>query len=310
MTDQTLSEELKAAAADFAQSGLRARLEGNSMVYLLHVATALELLSKAFLASLAGSLVAANDFDSLLHGSGHSTHARKPRSRMRTITMREALERVGQVVPAIQNLKGSLQLLTDVRNGVVHAGQVDQGSVDAVLVPFLRACDHLLAEMPAGDRQSMWGDLEEMVDARLSESLKAAELEVADDLASARLAFESRYGSMESSVRDAVLAGIEDSYNPEKYEEDLVECPACERQAMTRGSYDVEWEADWDYADGESYIAGAFPVVTYSPGLLECRVCGLELDGEEKLQAAGLSTSWQFEDVNPADFYEPPENDW
>lgn len=144
MDDRALPDELYEGAARFAQSGLRARLEGDSSVYLLHIATALELLAKAFLASLDGALVAAHDFDSLLHGSGHSRHARKPRARMRTITMREALDRVGQVMPAIENLKGSLQLLADVRNGVVHAGQLDEGSVDAVLVPFLRGCDHLL----------------------------------------------------------------------------------------------------------------------------------------------------------------------
>jgi hypothetical protein len=135
-------------------------------------------------------------------------------------------------------------------------------------------------------------------------------LAVAEYLAAARLLFEDRYGRLDAEVRSAVLAGIEDSYNPTKYDDDLVDCPACTGRAITHGSYDVTWEPDWDYADGESYIAGAYPVVTYAPGYLKCNVCGLELDGEDQLRAAGIADSWQLEDVDPADFYEADEEDW
>src|SRR5687767_6794457 len=81
-----LALELHKAAADFASSSLRAYLAGDRAVFLLHAATALEQLSKAFLASIHGSLVAGNDFDSLLHVCGHPARARSPRTRMRTIT--------------------------------------------------------------------------------------------------------------------------------------------------------------------------------------------------------------------------------
>ena len=57
--------ELRESAADFANSALRAYLAEDIAVFLLHAATALEQLSKAFLASIHGSLIAANDFDSL-----------------------------------------------------------------------------------------------------------------------------------------------------------------------------------------------------------------------------------------------------
>ncbi len=302
-------EQLLSGAAAFAQSGLRARLEGDSMVYLLHASTALELLAKAFLASLHGSLIAAPDFDSLLHGCGQSRHARTPPSRMRTITMADALKRVGQILPAIENLQPSLKLLADVRNGVVHAGRLEPGAEDAALVPFIKACDHLLLSVPGGDRARIWGELVSIVDARLSDSAKAAELVVADALASARLAFDTRYASLDDAVRDGVLSSIENSYDVTKYEEDVVDCPACGRRSLTHGSYEVDWEADWDVEGGEGYVAGVYPVVTYSPGYLYCRVCGLELDGEEQLSAAGVPTSWTLEDADAADFYEPDEDD-
>lgn len=301
---------LLSSAETFAQSALRARLDGDSMVYLLHASTALELLAKAYLASLSGSLIAAHDFDSLLHGCGHSRHARTHPSRMKTITMSEALRRVRQVEPAFKHHEPSLQLLADVRNGVVHAGFLEPGADEAGFVPFLRACDVLLNTIPGGDRSQMWGELVSTVDARLSESAREVELLVTDAIASARLAFEQRYGSMDPAVREGVLSGIESSYGVTKYEQFLVECPACGRQALTSGSHDVDWEADWDFADGEAYIAGGYPVVTYLPGYLHCRICELELDGYDQIEAADIPTSWTVEDADPADFYEPEDDDW
>src|SRR4051794_32538761 len=122
MPQPSLDEQLRSSATRFAQSALRAFLGEDATVFMLHAATALEQLAKAFLASMHGTLIAANDFDSLLHAAGHSSHARKPRSRMRTITGQDALDRAGRLIPALENLKPSLQLLLYVRNGVVHAG--------------------------------------------------------------------------------------------------------------------------------------------------------------------------------------------
>lgn len=221
--------ELRTSAADFAKSSLRAHVAGDRPVFLLHAATALEQLAKAFLASIHGSLIAANDFNSLLHLCDHSIRSRTPRSRMRTITANEALTRVGQLVPSIDNLKIQLQLLIGVRNGVVHAGQVD-ANVD-VLVPFLRACEHLLAEIQNGNRNAFWGDLVEIVDARLVESADTAKVTVADALAIARQRFADRYEEMDQELKSVLIKTVENSYAPGKYEQTLSTCLACEHQS-------------------------------------------------------------------------------
>ena len=49
-------------------------------------------------------------------------------------------------------------------------------------------------------------------------------------------------------------------------------------------------------------------MVTYSPSYFHCRVCDLELDGEEQLTAAGIEKSWTIDDADPADFSE--DDDW
>jgi hypothetical protein len=69
---------------------------------------------------------------------------------------------------------------------------------------------------------------------------------------------------------------------------------------------------DWEDVDSEPFAAGAYPVVTVYPHRLECRVCGLQLTGEE-LTAAGIPDSSQLDqnDVDPDDFEEPwQEPDW
>ncbi len=208
------------------------------------------------------------------------------------------------MIPAIENLKRSLLLLILVRNGVVHAGHMERDKEASVLVPFLRACDHLLADSRMGDRASFWGDALDVVDARLARSAgDAARIRCADAITVARALFEDRYASMDPAVRKAVIASIEASYLPEKYEQTLIACPACGSVALVYGSYEVDWEADWDYADGKPLLVGAYPVVRFSPGdTLECRACDLVLDGEDELQAADIPFTWQLDDSE----VEPP----
>jgi hypothetical protein len=278
-SESDLRDDLCSSAERFARSALRAFLEQDWPIFLLHASTALEQLTKAYLASLNPSLIAASDFDSLLHACGLGRHAQRPPRLMRTITVTTALERAGQLVPALKNLSKEVGLLADVRNGVVHAGRVESSAAETVLAPFLKACDELLVPMGIA-RGHFWADLTEVVEA------------------SARLEFEKRYAAMEPEVRGAVLKVILEGYRFEGHEQDLVNCPSCGEPALATGTVDVSWEADFDRDDfGETYIVGAYPsAVTFYPNRLECRTCGLRLDGLEELQAVGIERSWRVED--------------
>jgi hypothetical protein len=52
------------------------------------------------------------------------------------------------------------------------------------------------------------------------------------------------------------------------------------------------------------WAVGAYPVVTFSPGQLECRFCGLKLDGEEEWPRRAYPRRGR-DNVNPSDFEEP-----
>jgi hypothetical protein len=305
-----MSDDLLASAQTFGRSGLEALAAGDVAVFLLHAGTALEHLSKSLLASLHGSLIASpRDFNSLLHLSGLSKYAGTKPSQMRTITLTETLQRAGQIVPELGNLAASLQPLIDGRSGVAHAALVDPDAAERVAVPFLRACDLLLLALER-ERGAFWGDLLEVVDAREAASAEIATVKALEKLAAARAAFAVRYGSLGDTGRDALLLAIAGSYAPEKYEQTLLACPACSTPALVEGTIDVDWEPDWDYADGESYIVGAYPEVTIFPQRLECRACGLHLEGEAELAAAKVQHSWKLEDVDPDDFQIAVEEGW
>src|SRR5688500_7711771 len=108
--DNDFSEALLDSSRRFACSALQAFLEGDYEVFLLHGATGLEHLAKSRLARVHPSLIAGGDFDSALHACGLAALARKPRSRMRTISLKDALKRCGQLNSSVDQLEGQLEL--------------------------------------------------------------------------------------------------------------------------------------------------------------------------------------------------------
>ena len=302
--------ELMASAQFFACSGLQAAADKNAAIFFLHAGIALEHLSKALLSSLHGSLIARSaDFDSLLHLSGLSRHASTKPSQMRTITLQESVKRAAQIVPELGNLSASLSPLIDARSGVAHAALAQPEEVEALIVPFLRAGDLLLSGMGA-DRREYWGDLIDVVDARVNASTEKARISALEKMAVARSEFKQRVGDLADEAREALLHAIEAAYAPEKYEQTLVPCPACSTPALIEGTIDVDWEADWEFKDGEVYAVGAYPEVTIFPQTLDCRACGLRLRGEPELVAAGLQHSWKLRDIDPADFSVEVDEGW
>ncbi len=288
------SKHFSASSARFAQSALQGLPSGDTDIFALHAGIALEHLAKALLVQQHPVLVAADDFDSLLHASGHSTMAL--RATMRTITVTEAVRRAGRFVPQLQNLKNELKVLCDARNGVAHLAHA--GQVSALLVPFLKGCE-LLRNVLGLDRDAYWGEFVSLVDEALQTSVDEAKLRVANALASARFEFEKRYAHLDADTRDGVIHAIEAGYDPEKYEEQIIECPACRSSALASGAVETHWEQDDE--DSFSFIA------TFFPGHLHCRACDLELDGDNELRVAGVENTSDI-DVDPADFYEEP--DW
>jgi hypothetical protein len=293
-----MADQLRDSASQFARSAMQAFLDSETAIFLLHAATSLEHLAKSLLGSNHASLIAADDFDSLLHACGLHHHARRPPTRMRTVGMEEALKRCIQLVPSLSPLERDLDLLRQVRNGVVHLGQLDPGEVRSTLVPFLKACQLILTEMEI-DTKSFWGPLTPEVEDRLAQSREEAETLAAAAVRAAKGTFRGRFQSMDDSWRKQVLTMIVESYELNNIERQLRDCPACSTKALLEGTIDVDYEVDFDYSDGQAWIAGAYPTeVIFIPKSFRCKACGLHLEDADQLFYVGID-SWELTEYDP-----------
>jgi hypothetical protein len=138
-------------------------------------------------------------------------------------------------VPTVEALVPDLELLILVRNGVVHLGEASTGDHDDVLIPYLKASEALRAALGI-DGASHWGGFLELVDSALKENVEKRRLRVETALAIARKEFERRFGALDEATRAAMLGVIEAGYAPERYDEQLLECPACNTPALVSGT--------------------------------------------------------------------------
>jgi hypothetical protein len=276
--------------------------DGKHSLFLLHAATALEHLAKAVLAAQHPSLIAVaskDNFESLLLLVGEKKAA-KPGARIRTIGAREALDRAGRYAPECTSLMDDLGLLIGVRDGVVHLADASSASVDEVLVPYLKASEEL-REVLGIDKALYWDGFRDLVDQALKEHVEKARLRVEAALAVAGAEFERRFAEVGEAAKKAVLAAIEESYFPlEKYEEQLVDCPACGTRALVVGSLREDFDEDWDHHEG--VLLGVHLPVEFTPTGLLCRACHLQLTGRDEMDAAGIGEPWYLEDVDERDF--------
>jgi len=297
MLDKTLFDK----SCIFARTAIRSYLDGQADFFFAQAGISFELLGKAFLCTLHPSLIIDRDFDSLLQVCGAGTHSKRPLGNIRTIGAKEVLRRVIQLSPRLGGYATGLSLLIDLRNGVVHLGSSDPESLKRILLPFFSGTKILIEALQI-ELEQFYGEFTEMVQTHLNEAAADAERTVAEKLARARAGYRDKYAELDRSSLETVIRAIEGSYTLSRYEEELIECPACERLGIMSGSYTMEWEPDdWD----ETGPTSASPVVTLFPSYFTCKVCGLELDGEEELRAAEIEDPIEIEDVDPADFYQP-----
>lgn len=119
------AQRLQESAQRWTAGGLAAFSEGEDIDFAVHhLGVALEHLLKAYLASLHPALVVdTNDFDSMLHATGHGSRTKRPSSRTKTIGLAAAFNRVKKLLPKkITVTDVQFEPVLAARNGVAHAG--------------------------------------------------------------------------------------------------------------------------------------------------------------------------------------------
>ncbi|MFJ4853405.1 hypothetical protein [Streptomyces sp. NPDC088730] len=235
-----------------------------------HAGVATEHLLKAFLARIHPSLIVeGKDFNSLLYAAGQGGLVQVRGSRVKTIQLGEAYERVTRILPGkIPPRPQSREPwpLADARNGVAHAGYHDRGEVIAVFVSCIKVIDPLLVEL--GISAGYWHPHEAMHDKLLQEEGEAARVRLEQKLARARRVFLERYGHFNERDRKLVLTTVIRTVGPGHLDTFSAHevCQACSSQG---------------YLMGRSFVDREKWTVMLTPQIFRCFVCELRVESGE-----------------------------
>lgn len=274
---QPIDERLLASSTAFARSAMDAYCEESWDVFHLHLATAVEQLIKACLAKAHPSLIADGkaDFDSLLHLCGLGARAKTPDyiKAVRTITVTQALLRIGRFVDSYREPSPRVRLLLDTRNAVVHSGHCGKGDAEAIVGDTATYIEQILVSLSL-DSSSYWGTHSELVSQHAQRRLSALEASYSRRVQAAR----ARYASLADAAVEALVASTP-SAPRDTFDSALVTCPACGHEAELTGFPQPDWEADIDVSDGEAWVCGGYvESILIQADSLRCYVCGLDLD--------------------------------
>ena len=299
--------QLVESARDFAGRSLRAYLKADNRVILMDAACSLEHLSKAYLASLHPALlmdIRNGQLDSLLHlvGCGDKAGAPFPR----TISSREALNRVLRLLPGLDLPTLPLNQLIDVRDGIVHVGYLTDDNTREALTAFLRYCNALYDELsiPAGER---WNSHAELVRSLISQSLTEVEHEVQRKIGAAKNLVGELMAQIPKEEHGSVgfarqqRASLRRLPGERRVE---VDCPACrDSDATCVGTTETEFGTYLEPGEDGEDIVQRCAYRIFHARRLSCGVCELHLKNPDELKAAGLPISWTLdEEVPPSEY--------
>ncbi|MDG4818275.1 hypothetical protein O7628_22590 [Micromonospora sp. WMMD956] len=269
---------------------------------------AVELLAKAFLASVEPGLLAEKgDRDTILILSGNANLASARIAEMKTVGALEALKIAKHLHPSLSFNLQSDQVVLRVRNSAAHMGMVLPDELRAAVAVMCRLVEGLLAALLL-ERDKYWGDhaigvVDEILDVAKSEVRRI----VAAKIAVAERRFAGLVSGLDAAGRAVVLSALSrrDPYTTADHNEPY-QCPACKQQGWLVCHVD-EGQPEIGYDDdGTQY---SFAPRTAYPFFFECPVCELELEEEE---LAELDYPMEIEldpNSDPYSNYEPDE-DW
>lgn len=204
----------------------------------------------------------------------------------RTIGGIEAVTRVAVVEKAFTPHADSVKEILRFRNGEAHIGAPGASDHRKVFVDFVAAVTALLKVSP----DKFWKKHADLVRVSLDENSAGVAREVAELLAAAAATYRRRFDALDQHQRTSLITlAKQDAEHQQSDDALLWECPACDTEAaLMHGDNSLEVDIDVDHRDGT--IIGAGHYVEFQAGRLECLACGLELDGQEALEAAGIDT--------------------
>lgn len=300
MAEGTTSEEFTVQAVEAAQEALRQYTETKLQGFARDATRSVEMAAKAALAKVSPVLIAdPRSVESQLHLAGNPVARTKAERRIRTISCREALERMTHLVPTLR--VEDIDPLISVRDGSTHYLVSNREALESLVVPFLAFFQLLQQQLGLSD-EDVFGSYAALVNSVRAKHSQAVDRKVASKIARAKHAFQERYGHFDATSLKLVLQTIQANIALDGYDEQTTPCPACGTTAVISGQHEFQrWDVDFDE---EGNAEGATPVVTLWASEFKCPTCDLQLEFDE-LSAAGLEIELEVENADADDFIDP-----
>jgi hypothetical protein len=260
--------------------------------------TAVELLAKAYLASVNPALLAERgDPDTLIHLCGRGGKVKNGPLAMKTIGAVETLRLVTRLHPQFSLFDDQPPVLR-ARNSAIHMALVDVKDLRVAVVQMARMVENLLVALEL-DRDDFWGErATQVVDSLLDEAARELERVVQAKIAVARGRLETLTADVPEAVAVAILAalsgkaGTYGDYNvPQK-------CPVCGQQGW------LVCYVEQEEIELEDESSALLPEEVAHPYIFQCPVCHLELAADE-LEEFDFPSSVSVEE-DPQE----PDEDW
>lgn len=283
----------------FIARSVRASNDGDADEAALWAACALELLAKAALSKLNPLLVAHPDDDgkSLLAAAGVATGS----SGVKTIPAKATFARAARAFPPFD--RQAADEMARNRNDELHSGVpgFDALPADVWFAQYWAQAHILLAALDKEVADFVGSSHQKVVEEHLVRNQQFVTQRVTALLERARQRFAMSQGpdatrqtllDLRSAIERAeAVAGSYSIFGG------YVQCPACAGDALIAGEDIVSSEIEYDYDDFSALPIESGLVLTEALG---CEQCGLALDGQALVVAAGIQPEFEFErEVEP-----------
>ena len=243
------------------------------------VGVAVELLAKAFIATVEPALLAdRGDRDSILAFSGKAHLAAGNLIQAKSISAADSMKVTRHLLPSLPGAQTSDYFLLSVRNAATHMALIDLPSLRRAVEIMCRIVEGLLAALEVS-RSDFWGAsrltvVDEILDAAADELHRV----VAAKLGAARQTLSRLTRGLDGHARAIVVASLSGRIAGGADHDERQSCPVCDQQGWLN-CYIERGEVEYDGSVGECGVV--YVTRTAHPFAFGCPVCQLELEGDE-----------------------------
>ena len=284
VTNALNKDALYAKSQLYIRKALARKALGELEEYQLWASLSLELLGKSALANIHPSLIAdPQHFQSLFAAAGVNVS-----TDIKTITAKTLFERLQQIIDRFDNkVKDFCNQVANRRNAELHSGDVPFSATQTAKweAEFWYSMDVILGYM--GNTLEGWLGVDDAATPR--EILEKAKEAKRQSIEMRVERFRDNFSDMKKTDQEAArdkakiyrpsMSGLQDEYVWE------CECPSCGANALMGGEMVEEEVID---TNPDEYSVWETVERHFSGEVFNCPTCGLELDGFDELDFAGL----------------------